>query len=128
MYAIRSYYGIQELGSHFIIISGEEAGPASNKMGGIWNVIHEEAHTLAALFDSGKLKKAKEDTEILVAGPYFGHRGADWNRGLNRITDMNGLAPRITSYNVCYTKLLRGVYFELTTEICWVDFILSLYS
>ncbi len=65
-------------------------------MGGIWNVIHEEAHTLAALFDSGKLKKAKEETEILVAGPYFGHRGADWNRGLNRITDMNGLAPLST--------------------------------
>ena len=50
------------MGSHYIIIAGEEAGPASNKMGGIWNVIHEEAHTLAALFDSGKLK-AKEDTE-----------------------------------------------------------------
>lgn len=84
------------MGSHFIIIAGEEAGPASNKMGGIWNVIHEEAHTLASLFDSGKLKKAKEDTEILVAGPYFGHRGADWNRGLNRITDMNGLDPLST--------------------------------
>jgi len=80
------------LGNHLIIIAGEEAGPASNKMGGIWNVIHEEAHTLAALFDSGKLK-AKENTEILIAGPYFGHRGADWNRGLNRITDMDGLAP-----------------------------------
>lgn len=74
------------------MIAGEEAGPASNKMGGIWNVIHEEAHTLAALFDSGKLK-AKENTEILIAGPYFGHRGADWNRGLNRITNMDGLAP-----------------------------------
>jgi glycosyltransferase involved in cell wall biosynthesis len=74
------------------MIAGEEAGPASNKMGGIWNVINEEAHTLAALFDSGKLK-AKESTEILVAGPYFGHRGADWNRGLNRITNMDGLAP-----------------------------------
>ncbi len=62
-------------------------------MGGIWNVIDEEAHTLASLFDSGKIK-AKENTEILVAGPYFGHRGgADWNRGLNRITDMEGLAP-----------------------------------
>ncbi|AKB29806.1 Glycosyltransferase [Methanosarcina siciliae T4/M] len=84
------------MGNHFIIIAGEEAGPSSNKMGGIWNVIHEEAHTLAALFDSGKLKKAKENTEILVAGPYFGHRGADWNRGLNRITDMNGLAPLST--------------------------------
>ncbi len=61
-------------------------------MGGIWNVIHEEAHTLAALFDSGKLKE-KENAEILIAGPYFGHRGADWNRGLNRITNMDRLAP-----------------------------------
>jgi glycosyltransferase involved in cell wall biosynthesis len=84
--------GIQDLGNHYIMISGEEAGPASNKMGGIWNVIHEEAHTLASLFDSGKLK-AKEKTEILIAGPYFGHMGADWNRGLNRITNMDGLSP-----------------------------------
>lgn len=74
------------------MIAGEEAGPASNKMGGIWNVIDEEAHTLAALFDSRKIR-AKENTEILIAGPYFGHRGADWNRGLNRITDMEGLDP-----------------------------------
>src|SRR5512133_642240 len=84
--------GIQDLGNHYIMIAGEEAGPTSNKMGGIWNVIHEEAHTLASLFDSGKLK-AKENTEILIAGPYFGHRGADWNRGLSRITNMDGLAP-----------------------------------
>jgi len=75
------------LGKHFVIIAGEEAGPKSNKMGGIWNVIHEEAQTLAALFDSGKLD-TKEDKEILVVGPYYAHRGADWNRGLNRITDM----------------------------------------
>lgn len=75
------------MGKHFVIIAGEEAGPKSNKMGGIWNVIHEEAQTLAALFDSGQLD-TKEDKEILVAGPYYAHRGADWNRGLNRITDM----------------------------------------
>lgn len=80
------------MGNHYIMIAGEEAGPASNKMGGIWNVIDEEAHTLAALFDSGKLK-AKENAEILIAGPYFGHIGADWNRGLNRVTNMDGLAP-----------------------------------
>lgn len=60
-------------------------------MGGIWNVIHEEAHTLAALLDSGTLD-TKEEKEILVAGPYYGHRGADWNRGLNRITYMGELS------------------------------------
>jgi glycosyltransferase involved in cell wall biosynthesis len=80
------------LGKHFVVIAGEEAGPKSNKMGGIWNVIHEEAYTLAALLDSGTLD-AREEKEILVAGPYYGHRGADWNRGLNRITDLEGFSP-----------------------------------
>ena len=53
---------------------------------------NEEAHTLAALFDSGTLE-TKEETEILVAGPYYGRRGADWNRGLNRITSMEEFSP-----------------------------------
>lgn len=75
------------MANHFFIIAGEEAGPKSNKMGGIWNVIHGEATTLAALFDSGKLE-TKGEIEILVAGPYYGYRGADWNRGLSRITSM----------------------------------------
>lgn len=61
-------------------------------MGGIWNVIHEEAHTLAALFNSGTLE-TKEEQEILIAGPYYGYMGADWNRGLNRITSMGELGP-----------------------------------
>jgi glycosyltransferase involved in cell wall biosynthesis len=80
------------LGKHFVIIAGEEAGPKSNKMGGIWNVINEEAHTLAALIDSGKME-TKDETEILVVGPFYGHRGADWNRGLNRITNMEEFSP-----------------------------------
>lgn len=80
------------MADHYIIIAGEEAGPKSNKMCGIWDVINDEAHTLAALFDSGKLQ-TKEETEILVAGPYYGRRGADWNTGLNRITSMEELNP-----------------------------------
>jgi glycosyltransferase involved in cell wall biosynthesis len=80
------------LANHFFIITGEEAGPKSNKMGGIWNVIDGEANTLAALFDSGKLE-TKDETEILVAGPYYGYRGADWNRGLSRITSMEEFSP-----------------------------------
>ena len=35
----------------------------------------------------------KDEKEILVAGPYYGHRGADWNRGLNRITNMEEFGP-----------------------------------
>jgi len=80
------------LANHFVIIAGEEAGPKSNKMGGIWNVVDGEATTLATLLDSGKLE-SKEETEILVAGPYYGYRGADWNRGLSRITNMGELSP-----------------------------------
>lgn len=72
----------------WIILAGEEAGPKSNKMGGIWNVIDAEAMTLASLFDSGEIKE-DNNPRILVAGPYYGHSGADWNKGLNRITDMS---------------------------------------
>ncbi len=72
----------------WIVLAGEEAGPKSNKMGGIWNVIDAEAMTLASLFNSGEIKE-ENMPRILVAGPYYGHSGADWNKGLNRITDVS---------------------------------------
>ena len=79
-----------ELGNHYFIIAGEEAGPKSNKMGGIWNVIDGEAHTLATLFNSGTLE-SKDEMKILVAGPYYGYRGADWNRGLESDYEYGGV-------------------------------------
>jgi len=72
----------------WIILAGEEAGPKSNKMGGIWNVIDAEAMTLASLFNSGAISDG-DNPRILVAGPYYGSSGSDWNKGLNRITDMS---------------------------------------
>ncbi|MDW7732737.1 MAG: glycosyltransferase, partial [Methanolobus sp.] len=72
----------------FIIIAGEEAGPKSNKMGGIWNVIDAEATNLAKLISDGVISEKNPPT-IIVAGPYYGHSGADWNKGLNRITDLS---------------------------------------
>jgi len=72
----------------WILLAGEEAGPKSNKMGGIWNVIDAEAMTLASLLNSGSIKE-ENMPKVLVAGPYYGHSGADWNKGLNRITDMS---------------------------------------
>ena len=51
---------IHILANHFVIIAGEEAGPKSNKMGGIWNVIDGEATTLATLIDRGKLETKDE--------------------------------------------------------------------
>ncbi|MEZ5336253.1 MAG: glycogen synthase [Methanolobus sp.] len=78
------------LESKCIIIAGEEAGPKSNKMGGIWNVIDAEAKTLAGLISKGVIDK-KTAPSIIVAGPYYGHSGSDWNKGLNRVTDMSEL-------------------------------------
>lgn len=76
----------------YIVIAGEEGGPRSNKMGGIWNVIDAEAQTLASLSGSGKFDDCPVP-QILVAGPYYGYRGADWNKGLNRITGMEEFEP-----------------------------------
>lgn len=118
------------MGKHFVIIAGEEAGPKSNKMGGIWNVIHEEAQTLAALFDSGQLD-TKEDKEILIVGPYYAHRGADWNRGLNRITEMKEfdslnpgeeLQKSLESLENSGIKVFTGSKFVGRTKIGYLQF------
>ncbi|KGK99762.1 glycogen synthase [Methanococcoides methylutens] len=78
------------MGKKWLIIAGEEAGPRSNKMGGIWDVIDAEATTLASLIDSKEIKD-ESMPKIIVVGPYYGHSGADWNKGLNRITDISEL-------------------------------------
>jgi len=70
----------------WIVLAGEEAGPESNKMGGIWDVIDAEAKTLARLASAGKIDK---DIRILVAGPYYPTQGLDWNKGKNRMTDIS---------------------------------------
>lgn len=77
--------------NRFIVIAGEEAGPGSNKLGGIWNVIDAEAKNLAEMIGEGVLGKGKS-SRVIVAGPYYGHSGADWHKGLNRITDMSGFS------------------------------------
>lgn len=118
------------MGKRFVIIAGEEAGPKSNKMGGIWNVINEEAQTLASLFDSGTLE-AKEETQILVAGPYYGHIGADWNKGLNRITNMEGfgtpsingqLGKSLKSLESSGIKVFTGEKIVGKTKIIYLQF------
>ncbi len=66
----------------FIILAGEEAGPKSNKLGGVWNVINAEAKILS--------KIAEE--EIILAGPYFEKIGQDWS-SKQRITDTSEFKP-----------------------------------
>ncbi len=70
----------------WIVLAAEEAGPVSNKMGGIWNVVDAEATTLARLVARGDIE---EGLHILVAGPNYLTSGSDWNTGRNRITDLS---------------------------------------
>lgn len=71
----------------WIIIAGEEGGPSSNKLGGIWNVIDAESNTLARLASEGTIDK---DLKVIVTGPYYPTLGSDWNGGKNRVTDLSG--------------------------------------
>ncbi len=66
----------------YIVIAGEESGPISNKLGGIWNVIDAEARNLARIASD----------EIIVAGPYFDRLGQDWSPK-SRITELTGFEP-----------------------------------
>ncbi len=75
------------MGRRNIILAGEEAGPVSNKLGGIWNVIDDEATTLAKLISKDEIK---ENIRLLIAGPYYPHKGTDWNAGKDRVTGLNG--------------------------------------
>ena len=71
----------------WIVLAAEEAGPASNKMGGIWNVVDAEAVTLARLVAKGDIESG---LHILVLGPNYATSGSDWNTGRNRVTDLSG--------------------------------------
>ena len=70
----------------WIVLAAEEGGPASNKMGGIWDVVDAEAVTLARLAARGKIESG---LHILVAGPNYPTSGSDWNTGKNRVTDLS---------------------------------------
>jgi glycosyltransferase involved in cell wall biosynthesis len=71
----------------WIVLAGEEGGPYSNKMGGIWNVIDAEARTLARMASDGAIDSK---IKILVLGPHYPTPGSDWNTGKNRVTDLAG--------------------------------------
>jgi glycosyltransferase involved in cell wall biosynthesis len=97
----------------WIIIAGEEAGPVSNKMGGIWNVIDAEAETLACL---ARKKKIDENLKILVAGPYFPTQGSDWNMGKARVTSLEGYDPLDVDERMsAVLKILKSSGIEVAT-------------
>jgi glycosyltransferase involved in cell wall biosynthesis len=70
----------------WILLAGEEAGPPSNKLGGIWNVIEAEAQTLAGMASEGSIDSK---LRILVLGPYYPSSGSDWHTIKNRVTDLS---------------------------------------
>ena len=72
----------------WMVLAAEEAGPVSNKMGGIWNVVDAEAVMLARLVAQGDIESG---LHILVTGPNYPASGSDWNTGRNRVTDLIGL-------------------------------------
>jgi glycosyltransferase involved in cell wall biosynthesis len=132
---VRSVVSIENIsdniiGQNWIILAGEEAGPSSNKMGGIWNVIDSEAVTMAKLLDSGELPQVNK-TRIIVAGPYYGFSGADWNSGLDRITDLSDygevetdseLESILQEMEKCGIKFRTGSRMIGNTEIVYLLF------
>jgi glycosyltransferase involved in cell wall biosynthesis len=72
----------------WIFLAGEEAGPPSNKLGGIWNVIDSEAQTLASMTSEGSIDSK---LKILVLGPYYPSSGSDWHTSKNRVTDLSDM-------------------------------------
>jgi len=70
----------------WILLAGEEAGPPSNKLGGIWNVIDAEAQALASMASEGSIDSR---LKILVLGPYYPSSGSDWHTSKNRVTDLS---------------------------------------
>jgi glycosyltransferase involved in cell wall biosynthesis len=93
----------------WIVIAGEEAGPVSNKMGGIWDVIDAESRTLARFVSD---RTIVEDLKIIVAGPYYPSPGSDWNKGKARVTDISGyekldMGPELSS--VISTLASKGI-------------------
>ena len=71
----------------WIALAGEEGGPVSNKMGGIWDVVDAEAVTLAKLASQGVIERG---LKILVLGPNYPTSGSDWNTGKNRVSKLSG--------------------------------------
>ena len=106
MYAIRSYYdtGYEEL------IKSE----LNNTFNGIDSIFEIKTTNQYLLFRTTPLKKDNKITQILVVIQDISNdKKLVRSQGiasafLNSNTDSIIILNRITSYNVCYTKLLRG--------------------
>lgn len=118
----------------WIVLAAEEAGPASNKMGGIWNVVDAEAVMLARLVAKGDIESG---LRILVLGPNYPASGSDWNTGKNRVTDLSGfdkldmgptLATILTTLNNLGIETVTGQRTEQGISIGYVLFNTNYYQ
>ncbi|MCL7412430.1 MAG: glycogen synthase [ANME-2 cluster archaeon] len=105
-------------------------------MGGIWNVIDSEAVTMAKLLDSKEILQVN-NTRIVVAGPYYGFSGADWNTGLDRITDLSGygevemnsyLESTLLELGKCGINIRTGSRMIGNVEIMYILFDTSMFN
>ena len=118
----------------WIVLAAEEAGPASNKMGGIWNVVDAEAVMLARLVAKGDIESG---LRILVLGPNYPTSGSDWNTGKNRVTDLSGfdkldmgptLAATLATLNRLGIETVTGQRTEQGVSIGYVLFNTNYYQ
>ncbi|MFQ5974826.1 MAG: glycosyltransferase [Candidatus Hydrothermarchaeales archaeon] len=112
----------------WIVLAGEEAGPKSNKLGGIWEVIDAETATLASLISKGELN---DNAKVIVTGPYYRCDGCDWNTEQNRLTKLDGLKKlspdkdlekAINAIDKTWTEVKTGAKIVDGVEIAYVLF------
>ncbi len=104
-----------------IIIAGEEGGPSSNKLGGIWEVIDAEATALAKQV----APEAARYMDIFVAGPFFRSKDDDWGMK-RRMTKLDyAVMPPLRIADAEVVRLRRSVEGK---EIIYLLFDTSGYS
>ena len=119
MYAIRSYYGqiiatkvAFTIGSSGIDIEGNEisANPGKDLVVKVSDdaSYNEEDQTIRAT-ESGILSVVNNDS-IRVMSKHLIQGDINYETGNIRSQNAVEITGRITSYNVCYTKLLRGLF------------------
>ena len=128
MYAIRSYYGFAAAaaGCAAIAAAAEIGAAVEAGLDAIAAALPCDAATVYARDSGGGLvaiasrgyPRSGVGAEIALGDGLAGRAAAE-----GRVVRINDLSRRITSYNVCYTKLLRSSAFQQSlrpfTQPCW---------
>ena len=120
MYAIRSYYGR---------FTRNKVGKNAHLIWSIYNAslivnnsLFKENETANYIFSDEDMYDDQRDerttviqsstfTENLISGIILNiDKTSSWSSRKDKVEFVNNIVCRITSYNVCYTKLLRQIY------------------